>query len=95
MTEQATRAVGPKPVVLTGPITHACGAWWTGTRVSHCGGCHITCSSLSAFDAHQRGGGKVCRDPAEVGLVPVEKPYGVLWSWPSSDTNPHARADER
>ncbi len=72
-------------------IHHGCGRWWTGTRVAHCGGCCRHFSSTTAFDQHQRGGkpGTLCRDPAEVGLVPVTKPYGVLWSWPGDGRNPH------
>lgn len=97
MTEKAVPAVKVKPIQLDGPVTHSCGASWTGTRAAHCGGCCLTFSSLTAFDAHQRGGmpGRICRKPDEVGLVPVEKPYGVLWSWPGADRNPHAAADER
>jgi hypothetical protein len=57
-----------------------CGARWTGQRVSHCGGCHITTSGISAFDAHQTIHG--CRNPADVGLVPVVKEWGTLWTQP-------------
>jgi len=98
MTEQAiTETV--KPVQLGVRTTHSCGAWWTGTRVSHCGAtqCHRTFSSTTAFDRHQRNrpeGGVECLDPAGVGLVPVAKPYGVLWSWPASDGNPYATHEE-
>lgn len=60
--------------------------------MAHCGGCHEHFSSTTAFDQHQRGGtpGQICRDPAEVGLTPVAKAYGVLWSWPDDGRNPHA-----
>lgn len=66
--------------------THSCGAWWTGMEVSHCGSCHLTFSSLTAFDKHQNRAGseKLCRDPQEAGLVATEKPYGVLWSMSGS-----------
>ncbi|HZP49658.1 hypothetical protein [Actinocrinis sp.] len=83
------------PGIPAEAIRHSCGQWWTGTRVAHCGSvnCHRTFSSTTAFDRHQRNkpdGGVECLNPATVGLVPVEKPYGVLWSWPASDRNPHA-----
>jgi hypothetical protein len=82
--------------IPTDAIRHGCGAWWTGTRVAHCAGCHRTLSSTTAFDRHQRNkpeGGVECLDPATVGLVAVAKPYGVLWSWPDSGKNPHAAKD--
>jgi hypothetical protein len=77
--------------------THGCGAWWTGNRTAHCGGskCHRTFSSMTAFDRHQRSrteGGVECLDPASVGLVAAEKPYGTLWACPSNGGgNPHAK----
>jgi hypothetical protein len=65
-------------------ITHgACQQWWTGTERSHAGCCHRTFSSLSAFDRHRKGGR--CNDPATVGLVARQMPYGLLWSWPGPD----------
>lgn len=81
----------PSAGIPADAIRHGCGRWWTGTRVAHCGGCCRHFSSTTAFDQHQRGGkpGALCRDPAEVGLVPVTKPYGVLWSWPGDGRNPH------
>ncbi len=72
-------------------IRHGRECWWTGTRVAHCGGCCRHFSSTTAFDQHQRGGkpGALCREPAEVGLAPIAKPYGVLWSWPDNGRNPY------
>lgn len=91
----------PGPEILPhGAVRHGCGQWWTGGRVSHCGAkdCHRTFSSITAFNRHQRnraGGGVDCVDPATVGLVPVRKPYGILWSLPvTGDGNPHAKAAE-
>lgn len=83
-----------------GAVTHQCGAWWTGNRTSHCGAenCHRTFSSITAFDRHQRntpGGGVECLDPATVGLVAVEKPFGILWSCPrNGDGSPYAKSDD-
>jgi hypothetical protein len=47
-------------------------------------------SGTSAFDLHQRNPepGELCRKPQDVGLAPVDKPWGVLWSWPASEQNP-------
>lgn len=97
MTEQTIPAAKVKPIQLGAPTTHSCGASWTGTRTAHCGGCCLTFSSLTAFDAHQRGGrpGQICRKPDEVGLVPVEKSHGTVWSWPGNGHNPHAKASEQ
>lgn len=42
----------------------------TGTRMSHCCGCHRTFSSVTAFDRHQTlDNGNVCHDPETKGLV--------------------------
>jgi hypothetical protein len=73
-------------------IVHSCGAWWTGTERSHCGGCHLTMSSLTAFEAHRKG--LACNDPASVGLVPRQKPFGILWGWPGPDDTEAARLAE-
>lgn len=67
-------------------ITHGkCGASWTGAGRAHCGGCHETFSSLSAFDSHQRGehvpAGQLCADPEDVGLIQIEKPWGFMWGY--------------
>jgi hypothetical protein len=64
-------------------IVHGCGAWWTGAERSHCGGCHITLSSLTAFEIHRKH--TTCNDPASMGLVAREKPFGVLWGCPGPD----------
>ena len=66
-------------------IVHgACGRWWTGgERASHCGSCHETFSSLTAFERHRRG--LRCNPPTEVGLIAREKPFGTLWAIPGPD----------
>ncbi|MGH3382357.1 MAG: hypothetical protein ACRDP6_47275 [Actinoallomurus sp.] len=63
--------------------THSCGARWSGERRGHCGGCHRTFSSLSAFQRHRHG--FQCVAPLLVGLVAVQKPWGTCWSLPGSD----------
>ena len=60
-----------------------CKRWWTGEERSHCGGCHITLSGLTAFERHRKG--MRCNPPEEVGLAPREKPYGVLWGLPAPE----------
>jgi len=67
----------PKNAIVHG----ACQQWWTGAERSHASCCHRTFSSLSAFDQHRKGGR--CNDPADMGLVAREKPYGTLWGWPA------------
>jgi len=63
-----------------------CGAWWTGHSRQHCAapGCCITFSSETAAERHRKtvDGKRVCVDPASVGLVPNEKPWGTCWSLP-------------
>lgn len=74
----------------------ACGSTWTGLSRAHCGAanCHRTFSCDSAADRHRVGIPGVdrrCVDPASVGLVARQMPYGLLWSWPA----PAAGADPR
>jgi hypothetical protein len=68
-----------------GPFGHgACGRWWTGTSVGHCGRCHEEFSH-GAFDAHQsiRGGVLAC---STAKLVAHEMPYGTLWRLPGDES---------
>jgi hypothetical protein len=76
------RVAGPAPMLLRHGV---CGSVWSGAGAAHCGACHVTFSSLTAFDRHQRAadGRLVCVAPAEVGLVGAERPWGVLWSLPA------------
>jgi hypothetical protein len=76
-TEEPTPQQIPPNAIFHGQ----CGQWWTGAERSHASCCHRTFSSLSAFDRHRKGGR--CNDPAAVGLVPREKPFGTLWGWPA------------
>jgi hypothetical protein len=70
-------------------INHpACGKSWTGLRRSHCPVCHETFNSDSAADKHRTGKPGIdrrCVDPATVGLVAVEQPWGTCWQAPGSD----------
>ncbi|MFF7142305.1 hypothetical protein ACFZB5_13785 [Streptomyces nodosus] len=66
----------------------ACGQWWTGPSRAHCAACCCTFSTDSAADKHRIGKFGIdrrCADPASVGLVAREKPYGVLWGFPAPD----------
>lgn len=72
----------------------SCGAWWTGLSRSHCAAleCHRTFSGETAANRHRIGKHGVdrrCVDPAGVGLVAVEKPYGVMWSNPAPEGGYH------
>lgn len=78
-TEDATQTPVPKNAIWHGE----CKRWWTGAERSHASCCHRTFSSLSAFDLHRKGGR--CNDPAEMGLVVRERPYGELWGWPAPE----------
>jgi hypothetical protein len=70
-------------------IVHgACGQWWTGLSRSHCPACHRTFSGETAANRHRsgkHGTDRRCVDPATVGLVAVQKPYGVMWSNPAPE----------
>ena len=76
-TEEPARSLIPSNAIFHGE----CGKWWTGAERSHASCCHRTFSSLSAFEQHRKG--LRCNDPAEVGLVAREKPFGTLWGWPA------------
>jgi hypothetical protein len=48
----------------------------------------VTFSCDSAADKHRVGKHGIdrrCADPADVGLVPVDKPFGTLWQNPGPD----------
>lgn len=84
----------PIPADATNAAWHPrCKQWWTGSRAAHCSACCRTFSSTTAFDAHQRNTepGHACRAPEAIGLVPIAKPYGVLWSLPGGDFHPPRR----
>ncbi|WP_407563353.1 hypothetical protein [Streptomyces sp. 184] len=72
-------------------ISHAeCGKTWTGNRRAHCPaeGCHETFNSDSAAEKHRVGKPGIdrhCISPAEAGLVPVSKPWGICWQNPGPD----------
>lgn len=92
MTDTVTPETVPtvQQLLPANAITHTCGAWWTGLSRAHCAadGCHRTFSCDSAADKHRIGSYGVdrrCADPATVGLVAREMPFGVMWGWPSSD----------
>lgn len=88
----ALQGVGKaRPVRLSVSVQHpACGAHWTGTRTAHCAACHLTTSGIHAFDAHQRitGGILHCLPPDKAGLVPAQRPWGLLWMLPAQDSAP-------
>jgi hypothetical protein len=72
----------PPALIPAGAIRHGeCGRWWTGAERSHASCCHETFSSLSAFDAHRRGGH--CNTPTTVGLIARPQSWGTLWGWPA------------
>ena len=77
------------PNIQNGAWHPKCRTWWTGARAAHCPACCLTFSSTTAFDQHQRATepGRLCRDPKLAGLVPIDKPYGILWSSPPSDSD--------
>lgn len=62
-----------------------CPTRWTGLKISHCGSCHQTFSSVRHFDRHRRDGR--CLDPESVGLTIGGRGY---WStgWPTPGATP-------
>lgn len=80
----------PEPQIPYTAARCSCGAWWTGLSRAHCAapGCHRTFSCDSAADKHRQGRHGIdrhCADPATVGLVPIQKSYGVLWQNPGGN----------
>lgn len=86
---QPPRITETTPALPTGAIVHAkCGQHWTGIGRAHCPACCRTFSVDSAAAQHRKGaygGGRHCVDPATVGLVAVDRPWGVLWRHPGPD----------
>lgn len=78
-------------------ISHgACGKTWTGLRRAHCAACCTTFNSDSAAEKHRVGRPGIdrrCVDPATVGLIAVEQPWGPCWQAPGSDLRFTANAD--
>ncbi len=72
-----------------GAIRHPkCGGYWTGLSRAHCAACCRTFSCDSAADKHRKGPHgpeRHCADPATVGLIPAQKPWGVMWQNPGPD----------
>lgn len=90
MTDTVTPETSTEPTAARpwNAATHSCGAWWTGLTRSHCPACHRTFSTDGAANKHRPGKFGIdrrCADPASVGLVPVQKPYGVLWQHPGPE----------
>lgn len=86
---QTPDAASSAPALPPAAIQHPeCGAWWTGLSRAHCPDCHRTFSVDSAADKHRVGKFGIdrrCVDPATVGLVAVEKPFGTLWQNPGPE----------
>ncbi|GAS98826.1 uncharacterized protein RMCC_5791 [Mycolicibacterium canariasense] len=66
---------------------------WGGLNTAHCGACHQTFTTTSAFDKHRDGnhaqGTRHCVDPSTVGLVNAGRAY-PCWGWPNDGRNPHS-----
>jgi hypothetical protein len=64
-----------------GAVTHGCGAWWTGSRRSHCPSCCQTFATEEAAELHRvsEGGKKRCLSPEDAGLISTPQPWGVCW----------------
>lgn len=67
-----------------------CDKWWAGTGPHHCGKCHRTFTSLSAFDKHRDGnhanGTRHCVEPQKVGLELTARAY-PCWGWPGGEVD--------
>jgi hypothetical protein len=57
-----------------------CGRTWTGSARCHCGTCHASFTSVTAFDRHRRT--FQCRPPAECGLVMGGGYWSLAGEWP-------------
>lgn len=82
---------------MTTPLLpHGCGHCtnrWAGTNTAHCGTCHVTMSSPSAFDAHRRDHG--CVNPATVGLVRTDRAGYQVWGYPAADPATYQQINAR
>lgn len=56
-----------------------CDTRWNGHRTAHCGACHQTFTSLSAFDTHRQGSHphstRHCVPPTSVDLIDAGRAY--------------------
>ena len=63
---------------------NSCNHRRNGFDTCHCAGCHVTLTSIRAFDRHRRDG--QCQPPATVGLVQSVRSYEC---WQQRDERPH------
>lgn len=100
MTNQSTPVPSPRESVRptsrlvdaalpVNAIRCSCGDWWTGMSAAHCGGCHLTFTSVSGFTAHRKGGN--CSNPAEIGMVRADRKYPA-WAMPGTWAGPEDAA---
>jgi hypothetical protein len=66
---------------------HGCANRWNGYSTCHCSACHLTFSTIHAFDRHRRGGH--CLDPATAGLVRSSRGY-ECWGQRGDQPHPHS-----
>lgn len=71
-----------------------CDAQWFGTRRAHCSACHLTFSSVSAFDRHRTPDGDHghCLDPNTLTGASVLVHRNGVWSWPPMPDSARHRA---
>ncbi len=73
--------------------TCRCGARWFGLSISHCSLCHLTFTSVGAFDEHRDRRAGVCRTEAELterGMAPNARGH---WRHPRPDDWAGLQAD--
>jgi len=81
------------------PRCRTCGTTWTGQAVCHCGACHESFTSLSAFDAHQigehcarirenQGGNTAQLVRADGRKMPLIRSGRNLWHYPGREPTP-------
>jgi hypothetical protein len=72
------RKYSRKPYIPDWITCAACGRRWTGLKACHCSACHVTFTSLTAFDIHRRN--SICFDPNTInGLTRITKLYWSGW----------------
>ena len=73
-----------------------CPARWGGLLTSHCSGCHLTFTGITAFDKHRDGShtkGRFCLAPEKAGLVITSRLY-PCWGLPNTDQNDYWEVEE-
>jgi hypothetical protein len=74
---------------------NGCSSRWAGSVTSHCAGCHLTFTGLTAFDEHRTGSHqqRSCLPPEGAGLALTGRLY-PCWGLPDVDSSDYMEVED-